>query len=40
MEHGYDQADKVKNIFCNNLLKPENTITDYQGHVRISIASK
>jgi release factor glutamine methyltransferase len=40
MEHGYDQADEVNNIFRNNLLKPENTITDYQGHVRISIASK
>jgi methylase of polypeptide subunit release factors len=40
MEHGYDQADEVNNIFRNNLLKPENTIIDYQGHVRISIASK
>jgi len=40
MEHGYDQVDEVNNIFCKNLLKPENTIIDYQGHVRISIASK
>jgi release factor glutamine methyltransferase len=40
MEHGYDQADEVNNIFCNNSLKPENTIIDYQGHERISIASK
>lgn len=40
LEHGYDQADEVKEVFLYNLLKPEKTIVDYQGHTRISIATK
>lgn len=36
LEHGYDQADSVRNIFRDNYFQSIKTIQDYAGHDRVT----